>query len=70
MGNALTSLGFNQPFFFTLIGIMLLLIGTVALVSDPQEEEMELPSRFDQAYMNISLGNPRQSRKKPTIKMY
>ncbi|CAD5233805.1 unnamed protein product [Bursaphelenchus xylophilus] len=69
MGNALSSLGFNQPFFFTLIGIMLLLIGTVALVSDPQEDEMELPSRFDQTYANISLGRPK-NRNKPTMKMY
>uniref|UniRef100_A0A915DC00 Uncharacterized protein n=1 Tax=Ditylenchus dipsaci TaxID=166011 RepID=A0A915DC00_9BILA len=35
MGGVLSSFGFNQPFFITLIGIVVMLMLTLALVSDP-----------------------------------
>ncbi|KAI1716446.1 hypothetical protein DdX_07501 [Ditylenchus destructor] len=39
MGGVLSTFGFNQPFFFTLIGIILMLMLTLALVSDPPPGE-------------------------------
>uniref|UniRef100_A0A0K0DZN0 DUF3951 domain-containing protein n=1 Tax=Strongyloides stercoralis TaxID=6248 RepID=A0A0K0DZN0_STRER len=34
MGNVMSAFGFNQPFFFALLIIVVLLVGTVALVND------------------------------------
>uniref|UniRef100_A0A914E678 Uncharacterized protein n=1 Tax=Acrobeloides nanus TaxID=290746 RepID=A0A914E678_9BILA len=38
MGGIFSTLGFNQPFFFTLVGIILLLVVTTALVADSAED--------------------------------
>uniref|UniRef100_A0AC35FWG6 Uncharacterized protein n=1 Tax=Panagrolaimus sp. PS1159 TaxID=55785 RepID=A0AC35FWG6_9BILA len=38
MGAFLSTLGFNQPFFFTILGILILLGATVALVQDGNNE--------------------------------
>ncbi|KAH7727858.1 hypothetical protein AAVH_04101 [Aphelenchoides avenae] len=60
MGGALSSVGFNQPFFYTLIGIILILTLTVAVVSDPTEDdhEPELPRVRLPPQYRISIGKP------------
>uniref|UniRef100_A0AC34R970 Uncharacterized protein n=1 Tax=Panagrolaimus sp. JU765 TaxID=591449 RepID=A0AC34R970_9BILA len=39
MGAFLSTLGFNQPFFFTLLGLLGMLGLTVAMVQDPNGED-------------------------------
>lgn len=57
----LSAFGFNQPFFFTLIGIILILLLTLALVGDANEDECKYSydSDFQFGPDAIVLNTPR-----------
>ncbi|TKR71872.1 hypothetical protein L596_019405 [Steinernema carpocapsae] len=60
MGNVMSAFGFNQPFLFTLLGIIIVLSVTVAVVTDGKPDDNAI-------YRDVEWERPRITVHSPLI---